>query len=213
MFHGIHWLGHDSFRIEGSGMVIYIDPWQVLDGPPADLILITHDHHDHCSPEDVARIRTPKTVILTVEKAAAKLPDPVRVVQIGDRREVGDVLIETVPAYNINKFRSAGLVFHPKQAGNVGFILTVDDRRIYHAGASDLIPEMAAIVCDIALLPVSGIDVMTAAEAAEAAGLIRPKLAIPMHYGPRTGSLTDAQHFEASCSVPVKILPCANPNY
>jgi len=211
MFHDIHWLGHDSFRIEGSGMVIYIDPWQIPEGPPADLILITHDHHDHCSPEDVARIRTPHTVIMTVAAAAAKLPDPVRVVQVGERREVGDVLIETVPAYNLNKFRSPGLVFHPRQAGNVGFIVTVDDRRIYHAGDSDLIPEMAGIICDIALLPVSGTYVMTAAEAAEAASLIRPKLAIPMHYGRGTGSVADAQHFEAGCSVPVKILPCEDP--
>jgi L-ascorbate metabolism protein UlaG (beta-lactamase superfamily) len=149
---------------------------------------------------------------MTVAAAAPKLPEPVRVVQVGERREVGDVLIETVPAYNLNKFRAPGLVFHPKQAGNVGFIVTVDERRIYHAGDSDLIPEMAGIVCDIALLPVSGTYVMTAAEAAEAAGLIRPKLAIPMHYGRSIGSVVDAKHFEAGCSVPVKILPCENPN-
>ncbi len=207
MFHGIHWLGHDSFRIEGSGMVIYIDPWQIPDGPAADLILITHDHFDHCSPEDVARIRTPKTVILTVAAAAAKLPQPVRVVHAGEKREVGDILIETVPAYNIDKFRAPGVVFHPKEAGNVGFILTVDERRIYHAGDTDLIPEMAGIVCDIAMLPISGTYVMTATEAAEAAGLIRPKLAIPMHYGSLVGSSDDARHFETGCPVPVKILP------
>jgi L-ascorbate metabolism protein UlaG (beta-lactamase superfamily) len=188
-------------------MVIYIDPWQIPDGPAADLILITHDHFDHCSPEDVARIRTPKTVILTVAAAAAKLPQPVRVVQAGEKREVGDILIETVPAYNIDKFRAPGVVFHPKEAGNVGFILTVDERRIYHAGDTDLIPEMAGIVCDIAMLPISGTYVMTVTEAAEAAGLIRPKLAIPMHYGSLVGSSDDARHFEQSSSVPVKILP------
>lgn len=208
MFHGIHWLGHDSFRIEGSGLITYIDPWQIPDGPPADLILITHDHYDHCSPDDVARIRTPKTVVMTVAAAAAKLPEPVRIVEVGERREVGDVVIETVPAYNINKFREPGIVFHPREAGLVGFILTVDERRIYHAGDSDLIPEMAGIVCDIALLPVSGTYVMTAAEAAEAAKLIRPKLAIPMHIGRGIGSEADARHFAEGCTVPVKILPC-----
>lgn len=207
MFHDIHWLGHDSFRIEGSGMVIYIDPWQIPDGPAADLILITHDHYDHCSPEGVVRIQTPHTVIMTVEAAAKKLSGTVRVVQAGERREVGEVMVETVPAYNINKFREPGLVFHPRGAGLVGYVLTVDERRIYHTGDTDLIPEMADIRCDIALLPVSGTYVMTAAEAAEAARLIRPKLAIPMHYGRGIGSDADARQFEAACPVPVKVLP------
>lgn len=207
MFHGIHWLGHDSFRIEGSGMVIYIDPWKVPDGPPADLILITHDHDDHCSPADVARIRTPKTVVMTVAAAAARLPGTVRVVREGERREVNGVTVEIVPAYNIDKFRKPGVVYHPREAGLVGYVLTVDERRIYHAGDTDLIPEMADIACDIALLPVSGTYVMTAAEAVEAARVIGPKLAIPMHYGRIVGSEADARHFEAGCPVPVKILP------
>jgi len=206
MFHGIHWLGHDSFRIEGSGLVIYIDPWQIPQGPPADLILVTHDHHDHCSPEDVARIRTARTVVMAPAAAAEKLPEPVRVVRAGERREVGEVCVEIVPAYNIDKFRAPGIVFHPREAGMVGFVLTVDDRRIYHAGDTDLIPEMETIACDIALLPVSGTYVMTAAEAAAAARVLRPKLAIPMHFGRGIGSEADARHFEAACETPVKRL-------
>ncbi len=69
----IHWLGHDSFRIDGEGVVIYLDPYKLKEGPKADLILITHDHQDHASPGDVAKIQKPDTVIVTIAKAAEKL--------------------------------------------------------------------------------------------------------------------------------------------
>jgi L-ascorbate metabolism protein UlaG (beta-lactamase superfamily) len=207
MIKGIHWLGHDSFRLEGSERVIYIDPYQLRsDEPKADLILITHDHSDHCSPEDVARIRAPKTVVVTIAAAAAQLPDPVRLVQPGDTLTVAGIGIQAVPAYNVNKFRSPGQPFHPKEAGHVGFVINVAGRRIYHAGDTDVIPEMAAIETEVALLPVSGTYVMTAEEAVEAAALVGPKVAIPMHVGAGIGSLEDAARFKEKASVPVVVL-------
>jgi len=207
MVSNIHWLGHASFRIEGDELVIYIDPWKLGHGPKADLILITHDHPDHLSPEDVAKVQKKDSTIVTVAAAAAKLSGQIEVVRPGDEMTVRGIPIRAVPAYNVNKFRSPGVPFHPQESGYVGFILTVEGQRIYHAGDTDYIPEMGSIDADIALLPVSGTYVMTADEAIEAVKTIKPQVAIPMHIGRGIGSLTDAEHFKERASVPVEILP------
>ena len=203
----IHWLGHDSFRIDGEGVVIYLDPYRLKEGPKADLILITHDHQDHASPADVAKIQKPDTVIVTIAKAAEKLTGEIKTVKPGDELTVKGVKIKAVPAYNVNKFRSPGVPFHPKEAGHVGYIITVKGVRIYHTGDSDFIPEMKDLAPDVALLPVSGTYVMTAEEAFEAAAAIHPKVAIPMHVGEGIGSLADAQRFKEKAAVPVIVLP------
>ncbi len=200
MVENIHWLGHDSFRLEGE-VTVYIDPWKLPPGSPkADVILITHDHYDHCSPEDVAKIQKPDTVIVTIPAAAKKLKGEVRTVKPGDKITVKGIEVEAVPAYNTDK------PFHPKGAGHVGFIVTLGGKRIYHAGDTDFIPEMKGLKVDIALLPVSGTYVMTAEEAARAADAIKPEVAIPMHYGEIVGSERDAERFRELTSVNVVIL-------
>lgn len=197
----ITWLGHDGFLIKGDGKAIVIDPFQVKHCEPADIILISHEHYDHCSPEDVKKIRKDSTVIVTEAQSAAKLSGNVRVVQPGDKLTVSGIPIEAVPSYNTNKS------FHPKENGWLGFIVTVDGVRIYHAGDTDRIPEMESFQVDIALLPVSGTYVMTAEEAVEAARRIRPKVVIPMHYGAIVGSADDAKRFskalQGTCEVVV----------
>ena len=203
----IHWLGHDSFRIDGDGIVIYIDPYKITDGPKSDLILITHDHKDHASPEDVAKIQHNETTIVTASAAAAKFQGRIQTVKPGDKLNIKGISIEAVPAYNTNKFRSPGVPFHSQESGYVGYILTVNGIRIYHAGDTDAIPEMKSVHCDVALLPVSGIYVMTAEEAATAAAMIHTKIVIPMHVGKGIGSLEDAERLKTISSVPVTILP------
>jgi L-ascorbate metabolism protein UlaG (beta-lactamase superfamily) len=200
MIEKIHWLGHDSFRLEGE-VTVYIDPWKLPpNSPKADIILITHDHYDHCSPEDVAKIQKADTVIVTIPAAARKLKGEVKTVKPGDKITVKGIEIEAVPAYNTDK------PFHPKGAGHVGFIVTLGGKRIYHAGDTDFIPEMKGLKVDIALLPVSGTYVMTAEEAAKAADAIKPEVAIPMHYGEIVGSERDAERFKELTSVQVTIL-------
>jgi len=200
MIEGIHWLGHDSFRFDGE-VTVYVDPWKLKPGQPkADLILITHDHYDHCSPEDVAEISGPDTAIVTIKSCANKVKGQVHIVKPGDKTTVKGVKIEAVPAYNTNK------TFHPKDAGHVGFIFELGGRRIYHAGDTDLIPEMADFRVDVALLPVSGIYVMTAEEAAQAATRINPQLAIPMHYGAGIGTSEDGERFARLAKVKVTVL-------
>lgn len=202
----IAWLGHDSFRIS-DGITLYIDPWQIAGGPPADLVLVTHDHHDHCSPDDIAKVASAQTVIVAAAPAAAKLKGHVRAVRPGDRLDIAGVHVEAIAAYNVNKFRSPGVPFHPKEAGGVGFVVEIGGERIYHAGDTDLTPEMAKVRCTIALLPVSGTYVMTAEEAAEAVRQIKPRVVIPMHYGAIVGSEADAQRLRHLCpDVEVRIL-------
>ena len=203
------WLGHDGFRIE-DGQVIYIDPYEIKGGAKADLILISHEHDDHCSIDDVKKIVTPNSVILAHSQSKnqlSKLPaKEIKIVKPGDRITLGSVIIEAVPAYNTNKFREPGKVFHLKEDGKLGFIVTVKGVRIYHAADTDHITEMKGIAPDIALLPVSGTYVMTAKEAAEAAASIKPKIAIPMHYGSIVGSMKDAEEFKKLAKCEVKIM-------
>jgi L-ascorbate metabolism protein UlaG (beta-lactamase superfamily) len=194
----IHWLGHDGFRIDGD-KIIYIDPYQIKGGPKADMILITHEHFDHCSPDDVLKIQQSKTVIVTEKDSAKKLKGDVRVIKPGDALSIDQVKIEAVPSYNVDK------QFHPKKNGWLGFILEIDGVRVYHAGDADFIPEMKNLKVDIALLPVSGTYVMTADQAIKAALAIKPKLAIPMHYGAIVGSVEDAVKFKEALAGKVEV--------
>ncbi|MCL5025577.1 MAG: MBL fold metallo-hydrolase [Chloroflexi bacterium] len=206
MVQNIAWRGQDTFVITGR-FVIYTDPYQLKkDEPKAELILITHDHVDHCSPEDVAKIQKPGTAIVATAACASKLSGDIRVVKPGDKLEVKGVPIEAVPAYNLNKFRSPGVPFHPKEAGMVGYVFKANGLRFYHAGDIDNIPEIAGLAPDVAFIPVSGKYVMTVEEAVEAAKAINPKVAIPMHYGGTAGTPEDGNSFKAKATVPVVIL-------
>ena len=197
----LHWLGHDSFRID-KPVVVYLDPWKLLPGgPAADVILVSHDHYDHCSAEDVDRLRKPGTVVIANPSAAAKLTPPVIVLRAGEETQAAGVGVKAVPAYNIGK------KFHPKESGHVGYILTLGGESLYFAGDTDRIPEMKGLVCDVALLPVSGVYVMTAEEAAQAAGDLRARVVIPMHYGAGVaGAPEDAERFQRLSPVTVEIL-------
>lgn len=200
VFENLRWLGHDSFLLRAGGKIIYFDPFQLGPGLPlADIICISHAHYDHCSPADVLTIQQPTTLIVTETQAAAKLKGKIMTLAPGERCEVEGVTIETVPAYNTNK------QFHPQSNSWLGFILTVDGVRVYHAGDTDYIPEMKNIRADIALLPVSGTYVMTAGEAAQAALAIGPKVAVPMHYGAIVGSTDDANRFAAALAGRVRV--------
>ncbi len=195
----IHWLGHDGFRIEGS-TVVAIDPFKISSVKPVDLILISHEHFDHNSPEDVEKIRKKDTVIVADATSAKKLTGDVRVVAPGDRLTVKGVDIEVGPAYNINKD------FHPRAKGMLSFVFTLDGVRYYHAGDTDFIPEMKQLDVDVAFLPVSGTYVMNAEEAVEAAKAIHPKIAVPMHYGEIIGSQEDAKKFQKALAGQIEVV-------
>jgi L-ascorbate metabolism protein UlaG (beta-lactamase superfamily) len=201
MVENIHWLGHDTFKIAGE-KTIYTDPYKLKQADTADIILITHEHFDHCSPEDVEKIQGPDTVIVTTPDCADKLSGNIKTVIPGDKISVSGVEIEAVPSYNTDK------QFHTKDKKWVGYIFTLNGQRIYIAGDTDHIPEMKTFNADIALLPVSGTYVMTAEEAVNAALDIKPNIAIPMHYNSIVGTEDDAIKFSEGLKgkIEVKIL-------
>jgi L-ascorbate metabolism protein UlaG (beta-lactamase superfamily) len=202
----LRWLGHAGFLLRLAGKTIYIDPYRTSEGPPADLVLITHDHYDHFSPADVKQLSGRHTKIVGPARVTEQVKGPVISVAPGEEVEIDGIDIVAVAAYNTNKLNSDGKPFHPKEAGGVGYVVTGGGRKIYHAGDTDVIPEMdQATGVDVALLPVSGTYVMTAIEAVEAARRIGPKLAIPMHWGTIVGSRDDAEHFARSAPVEVRI--------
>jgi len=196
----IEWIGHATLMIRGEKCVM-VDPWKVENPETVDLVLVTHDHFDHCSLEDIARVRGPETAVVGPPDVAAKLGQGTTTISPGQKIELAGVTIEAVPAYNINK------QFHPKANNWVGYVVTMGGERIYIAGDTDHTPEMDAVQADVALVPVGGTYTMTAQEAADAVNKINPGLAIPIHYGDIVGSETDARRFESLCKVPVKILP------
>jgi|UniRef100_A0A7C3SM21 L-ascorbate metabolism protein UlaG (beta-lactamase superfamily) len=196
------WLGYASFVYEGPP-VIYFDPFGLHRTQPADIILVTHEHPQHCSTADIEKVRRAWTVVVSDKKAAAKIEPPVLALEPWEEARVEDTLIQAVPAYNVETH------FHPKRAGYLGFIVTVEGVRIYYAGDTDFIPEMADLHVDIAILPVCGLTVMDAEEAARAALALKPQVAIPMHFGGTLGTLEDAETFRALLDgkVRVEILP------
>ncbi len=206
----ISWLGHDTFKIS-NGKSIIIDPYKLKGKHRADILLITHEHFDHLSKEDIERVIDANTSIVAPKQCKdvlSKMNLKVTIVKPNEKLQIEGIDIETVPAYNINKINpDTKKPFHPKEDEKVGYIVTINNVRIYHAGDTDAIEEMKNIKADIALLPVSGTYVMTADEAAAAVKMIKPKIAIPMHYGAIVGSLNDANKFKSLVSeCEVKIL-------
>lgn len=197
----ITWLGHASFRLAGLGRVVYIDPWKITGSPhDADAVFISHSHYDHCSPGDVQRVGKEGTVILAPPDAAAQV-GPARVIAPGETIALGALTVETTPAYNPSK------PFHPKSQRWCGAIFTLETVRIYYAGDTDRIPEMDALQqITVALLPVGGTYTLNAREAADLCRTLRPRLAIPYHWGDIVGTRADAKTFADAAGGEVKIL-------
>ena len=187
----IEFLGHATFKIKGSALV-YTDPYKLQKDETADIILITHGHFDHCSPEDVKKICGSETTIIASPDCAGALEG------LGGRfiglspyqtAHVQGVTVEAIPAYNIDKS------FHPRSSNWNGYVVEMDGIRYYHPGDTDKIPEMDNVKADVVFMPVGGTYTMDFNEAASAVAAINPRVAIPMHYGSVVGSEKDAIAF------------------
>lgn len=195
---------HDSFLVTNKKNYIYFDPFKITPNEPkADYIFISHEHFDHFSPDDLIKIIKDSTILFmnqkTYEEIESLYDNKIIVMSPGDVENIDGLKVEAVPAYNINKFREAGKVYHPKEDKKLGFIVTFDDIKIYHTGDTDYIPEMdvlSAKKIDLLLIPVSGTYVMTPDEAVEAASKIKASISIPMHYGTIVGEKKQAEYFK-----------------
>ena len=205
----VHWLGHAGFRVDTGSATLYIDPYRVDGGPEADVILITHEHYDHFAPLAIERLSGPGTRVVAPASVAERVPG--RVTQLAPGEGIEEIArgveVAAVAAYNTSKRDGSGRAYHPREAGWVGYELRVGGERLYHSGDTDVIPEMDGVVgVDVALLPVSGVYVMTAAEAAEATRRIGPRVAVPMHWGGHLGTYADAQAFADQAPGEVRIM-------
>lgn len=187
----VRWLYHASFFVEASGVKIYIDPFRLPDGlDKADIILITHGHHDHCDVDSIKKIQTASTLVVVPESCLGKVSGNVQTLKPGGSLKENDVTVHAVHSYNIKKPN------HPKGFG-LGYVVEAEGKKVYHAGDSDFIHEMTKLEdINVALLPVGGTYTMDFLEAVEAVKAIKPEIVVPMHYGRVVGSDEDAVKFK-----------------
>lgn len=192
MLENIKFVKHNSIKIGGS-KTIYIDPFKIdRSYNDADYIFCTHSHYDHFSPEDIKKVITDKTTIITVASSreeAEKLSKNVIIVEPDNSYEIDTIKFHTTYSYNLNK------PFHPKNNGWVGFIIQLDGISYYIAGDTDNIPEIQKIECDVAFIPIGGTYTMDYKEAAELANLMDCRIVIPTHYGTIVGNIEDGIKF------------------
>lgn len=210
MLKNIEVLYHSSIRIN-KGKVIYFDPFKIdKNYNDADIIFITHDHYDHYSETDIDKVIKDDTILVVPKGLLEKLlkrgykKDNIITVEPEETGMVEDIRFETIPAYNTNKS------FHPKENGWVGYIIELDGVRYYIAGDTDITEENKNVKCDVAFVPVGGTYTMNFKEAAYLINEIKPKIAVPIHYGGIVGTKQDAIDFtqlvnpEIKCEILMK---------
>ena len=196
MLEYIEVLCHSSIKINKE-KVIYIDPFKIdKNYNDADIIFITHDHYDHYSEDDIDKVKKNDTVIVAPEELLTKLlrkgfrKDSIITVEPNKKYMIQGMKFETIPAYNTNK------QFHPKENGWVGYIIEIKGVRYYIAGDTDITEENKKVKCDVAFVPVGGTYTMDFKEAAFLINEIKPKIAVPIHYGSVVGTKQDAEDFK-----------------
>ncbi len=195
MLENIEVLCHSSIRINKE-KVIYIDPFKINKNyNDADIIFITHDHYDHYSEEDIDKVIKEDTTIVIPKDLLKKLlkkginKNAIIVAEPNKEYETQGINFNTIPAYNINK------KFHPKENNWLGYIITINNVKYYVAGDTDITDENRKVKCDVAFVPVGGTYTMDFKEAARLINEIKPKIAVPIHYGSIVGTEQDARNF------------------
>lgn len=195
MLENIEVLCHSSIRINKE-KVIYIDPFKINKNyNDADIIFITHDHYDHYSEEDIDKVIKEDTTIVIPKDLLKKLlkkginKNAIIVAEPNKEYETQGINFNTIHAYNINK------KFHPKENNWLGYIITINNVKYYVAGDTDITDKNRKVKCDVAFVPVGGTYTMDFKEAARLINEIKPKIAVPIHYGSIVGTEQDARNF------------------
>lgn len=194
--------------ITNNNKIVYFDPFKIDNIDYADFIFITHPHYDHYSEEDILKIKKESTIIIIPTELEMKVKelgfknDNIILVNPNEEYTIDTIIFKTIPAYNKKK------IFHPKGSNWVGYILNIDNIKVYVAGDTDNIEETQKINCDIACVPIGGTYTMDYKEASELIKVIKPKIAIPTHYKTIVGTVKDAYKFKKILNgiVEVKIL-------
>lgn len=196
MLKGIECLGHSTIKINKSNKIIYIDPYNISNSlNDADYIFITHNHYDHFSEEDIKKVKNNETIIVITEDLYTNTLKlgfngmNIITVKPNENYQVESIKFSTIPAYNINK------TFHPKENEWVGYIIELEGSKYYIAGDTDITEENKKVKCDVAFVPVGGTYTMDFKEAAQLINEIKPKIAVPIHYGSIVGTIQDATDF------------------
>ena len=199
-------LCHSSIKIETENKTIYVDPFKIKEELcDADIIVITHSHYDHFSEEDILKVKKKETKIVITKDLLEKTlelgfkKENIVVVVPDNLYSALDIEINTIPAYNTNK------KFHPKENNWVGYILNIENNKVYIAGDTDITEENKKVECDIALVPVGGTYTMTYEEAVSLVNIINPKLVIPIHYGDIVGNKSDGNKFKELVNKNIKV--------
>jgi L-ascorbate metabolism protein UlaG (beta-lactamase superfamily) len=182
----ITFIGHGTLMMEFNGKVIHVDPvGQYADYstlPKADLILVTHEHGDHLDLKAIELLAKPSTVVVLTKICAVKFPAG-KIMANEETASFQGLKIDAVPAYNIIHKRGENMPYHPKGAGN-GYVITFGDIKVYVAGDTENIPEMANLKnIDIAFLPMNLPYTMTPVMVSDAARMFKPKILYPYHFG------------------------------
>ncbi len=172
--------------------IIYFDPFKIEEEKhDADLIFITHDHFDHLDMSSINKIQKDNTILVIPESIKEKVNfKNLITVTPNNTYEILGYQVTTIPSYNLNKN------FHKKEFNYVGYLITINNERIYVAGDTDITEDAKQVKCDIALIPIGGTYTMNYKEAATLINLIKPKIAIPTHYADIVGTIEDGVKFK-----------------
>ena len=202
-----------AIRIEGTGgTVVYLDPFGLTEGEAAHdatYVLITHAHYDHLSPEDYARVASERTVLVAPTSMEADVAGlgaaATHLMRAGEKLELPGLVVEAVPAYNVEPAR---LAMHPQANGWLGYVLSLygDPTRYYVAGDTDQNPDNELVSCDVMLLPIGGTYTCDPLQAAAFANAVRPRIAVPIHYGSIVGTYADFDAFASAVGPAVTVV-------
>jgi L-ascorbate metabolism protein UlaG (beta-lactamase superfamily) len=197
---GITWFRGSCVRVRRAGLEIIVDPVAIDEDSAADVVLLTHPHYDNFSEADIARVRTPETVLVSPASMKKLLTDADHFMRPGDMIQLDRFDILAVPAHNVDK------KFHTAENGWLGYVFTVDGTTYYHAGDTDFLPAMFGIRCDVAFLPCGGHYTMGVEDAAKAGEACGAQAIVPIHWGEPHGTREEIERLATLFPGQVRIL-------